>query len=159
MAPLPDHVPKQLSLGSLETEILQILWTLESATVKEIHDCILVDPDRELAYASVSTVLQRLAQKGWVSREKVSEAAAEPRRDRAFQWRPLVSREAAQALQVHDQLQRFLAIGNPDVVAAFADDLDRASVDKLEEITQRLKAAQQARAARQSEAQLDREEP
>ena len=152
MAPLPDHSPKQLSLGSLETEILQILWTLESATVKEIHDRILVDPDRELAYASVSTVLQRLAQKGWVDREKVSDAA--PRRDRAFQWRPLVSREAAQALQAHDQLQRFLAIGNPDVVAAFADDLDRASVDKLEEITRRLKAAQQARTAK-----LDREEP
>ena len=151
MAPLPDPPPKQLSLGSLETEILQILWALESATVKEIHDRILADPDRELAYASVSTVLQRLAQKGWVSREKVSDAAS--RRDRAFQWRPLVSREAAQALQAHDQLQRFLAIGNPDVVAAFADDLDRASVDKLEEITRRLKAAQQARAA-----QLDREE-
>ena len=157
MASLPKHTPKQLSLGSLETEILQILWTLESATVKEIHDRILADPDRELAYASVSTVLQRLAQKGWVICDK--SAAREPSdslpaRRGAFQWRPLVSRDAAQALQAHDRLQRFLAVGNPDVVAAFADNLDRASVDKLEEITQRLKAAQQARAE-----QLDREEP
>ncbi|MBD3880462.1 BlaI/MecI/CopY family transcriptional regulator [Phormidium tenue FACHB-886] len=148
MAPLPDRSPNRLSLGSLETEILQILWTHGSATVKEIHDCILADPDRELAYASVTTVLQRLAQKGWVTRTKRDPAEG---RERAFQWQPLVSREEAQALQAHDQLQRFLAVGNPDVVAAFADDLDRASVEKLEEITRRLKAAQQARAARQAE--------
>jgi predicted transcriptional regulator len=136
MAPLPDHSPKQLSLGPLETEVLEILWTLGSATVKDIHDRILADPDRELAYASVTTVLTRLTQKGWLACD---------RQDRAFRWRPLVSRSEAQALHAHDQLQRFLAVGNPDVVAAFADELDGASVEKLEAIAQRLKAVRQAR--------------
>ena len=136
MAPLPDHTPKQLSLGPLEAEILDIVWELDSATVKEIHDRILSDPDRELAYASVTTVLRRLTQKGWLVCD---------RDDRAFRWRPLVSREEAKVLQAHDQLRRFLAVGNPDVIAAFADDLDRASADKLEAIAQRLKAVRQAR--------------
>jgi predicted transcriptional regulator len=138
MPPLPDRSPKQLSLGPLETEILEILWQLESATVKDIHDRILSDPDRELAYASVTTVLSRLTKKGWLVCD---------RQDRAFRWRPIVSRTEAQALQAHDQLQRFLAIGNPDVVAAFADRLDTASVDQLESIAQRLKAIRQARQA------------
>ncbi|WP_416669731.1 BlaI/MecI/CopY family transcriptional regulator [Egbenema bharatensis] len=136
MAPLPDHTPKQLSLGPLETEILGIIWELGSATVKEIHDRILADPDRELAYASVTTVLRRLEQKGWLTCSKD---------DRAFQWRPLVSCKDAKMLHAHDQLRRFLAVGNPDIIAAFADDLDRASVDKLDAIAQRLKAARQAR--------------
>lgn len=136
MAPLPDHSPKHLSLGPLETEILTLLWEFGSATVKDIHDRILSDPDRELAYASVTTVLRRLADKGWLACD---------RHDRAFRWRPLVSQEEAQVLQAHDQLQRFLAVGNPDVVAAFADQLDRASVDQLDAIAQRLKAARQAR--------------
>jgi predicted transcriptional regulator len=136
MSPLPDHTPKQLSLGPLETEILGIVWELGSATVKEIHDRILADPDRELAYASVTTVLRRLEQKGWLACSK---------HDRAFQWRSLVSREDAKMLHAHDQLRRFLAVGNPDIIAAFADDLDRASVDKLDAIAQRLKAARQAR--------------
>ncbi|HEY9642407.1 MAG TPA: BlaI/MecI/CopY family transcriptional regulator [Coleofasciculaceae cyanobacterium] len=136
MAPLPHHSPKQLSLGPLEAEILAILWVLGSATVKDIHDRILSDPDRELAYASVTTVLHRLEQKGWLTCNK---------QDRAFQWQPLVSQQEAQVLQAHDQLQKFLAVGNPDVIAAFADDLDRASADKLEAIAQRLKAARQAR--------------
>jgi predicted transcriptional regulator len=136
MPPLPDYSPKQLSLGPLETEVLEIIWNLGSASVKEIHDRILSDPDRELAYASVTTVLSRLTQKGWLECD---------RQDRAFRWRPLVSQAEAQSLQAHEQLQRFLAVGNPDVVAAFADQLDGASLEKLEAIAQRLKAIRQAR--------------
>lgn len=133
---LPEPRPRQLSLGPLEREILEILWQLESATVKEIHDRILADPDRELAYASVTTVLNRLTSKGWLACD---------RHGRAFHWRPLVSREEAHMLQAHDQLHRFLAVSNPDVVAAFADDLDVASLEQLDAITQRLKAARQKR--------------
>lgn len=136
MSPLPNYRPKQLSLGSLETEILSILWKLESATVKEILDHILSDPNRELAQASVTTVLNRLAQKGWVACNK---------QERAFQWRPLMSREEAKVLQAHAQLKQFLAVSNPDVVAAFADSLDAASVEQIEAIAERIKAARQAR--------------
>ncbi|MBE9179206.1 BlaI/MecI/CopY family transcriptional regulator [Oculatella sp. LEGE 06141] len=136
MSPLPDHRPKHLSLGPLEAEILSIIWELKSATAKDIHDRILADPNRELAYPSVMTVLRRLTDKGWLTCD---------RQDRAFVWHPLVSRAEAKILKAHNQLQQFLAVGNPDVVAAFADSLDGASVDQLEAIAQRLKAARKAR--------------
>lgn len=136
MSPLPDHRPQQLSLGPLEAEILSILWQQPSATVKEIHDCILADPDRELAQASVTTVLNRLEKKGWVACD---------RREKAFQWRALISRAQAQALQAHAQLEQFLAVSSPDIVAAFADSLDAASLDKLEAIAKRIQAARRAR--------------
>ena len=139
MAPLPDHRPKQLSLGPLETEILKIVWELGCATVKDVHEQILADPDRELAYTSVTTVLRRLTQKGWLSCEK---------QGRAFSWKPLVSRQEAQVLEAHNQLNRFLAVGNPDVVAAFADSLDAASLEQIEAIALRL---QSARSSRQEE--------
>jgi predicted transcriptional regulator len=136
MTPLPNHRPKQLSLGPLETEILNIVWELGSATVKDVHERILTDPDRELAYTSVTTVLRRLTQKGWLNCEK---------QGRAFCWKPLVSRQEGQVLKAHDQLNQFLAVGNPDVVAAFADSLDAASIDQMEAIALRLQAARQAR--------------
>lgn len=136
MSPLPHHRPKHLSLGPLEREILEIIWALGCATVKDVHEQILADPDRELAYASVTTVLRRLTQKGWLSCDK---------RQRTFLWRPLVSRQEAQVLAAHDQLNRFLAVGNPDVVAAFADSLDAASVEQISAIAQRLQAARQRR--------------
>ncbi|OZH54270.1 CopY family transcriptional regulator, partial [Hydrocoleum sp. CS-953] len=50
MSPLPNYRPQQMSLGPLETEILNIVWDLGCATVKQVHELILADPDRELAY-------------------------------------------------------------------------------------------------------------
>src|ERR687885_859507 len=145
MAPLPDYRPKQLSLGPLETEILKIVWELGCATVKDVHERILADPDRELAYTSVTTVLRRLTHKGWLSCDRPLDSAKGNRQERAFRWKPLLSSEEAQLLQAHDQLNRFLAVGNPDVVAAFADSLDAASLDQIEAIALRLQAARQAR--------------
>ena len=139
MAPLPDYSPKQLTLGPLEAEILELLWQVGSATVRDLHEQILADPDRELAYASVTTVLNRLAQKGWVVREK------DQKDQKAFRWRSRVSRQDAKILQAHDQLQQFLAVSNPDIVAAFADSLDAASLKQLDAIAQRIQAARRAR--------------
>lgn len=136
MAPLPNYRPKQLSMGPLEAEILNIVWELGSATVKDVHDRILADPNRELAYTSVTTVLRRLTEKGWLACDK---------QERSFSWRPKVTRSEAEVIKAHEQLHRFLAVGNPDVVAAFADSLDSASLEQLEAIAQRIQAARQAR--------------
>lgn len=136
MNPLPSHRPKRLSLGPLEKEILSIVWELGCATVKNVHEQILADPERELAYTSVTTVLRRLTQKGWLTYEK---------QGRAFSWKPLISRQEAQVLQAHEQLNRFLAVSNPDVVAAFADSLDTTSLEQIEAIAQRIQAARKAR--------------
>lgn len=136
MAPLPNYRPKQLSLGPLESEILNIIWKLGCVSVKDVHESILADPDRELAYASVTTVLHRLTKKGWLECDKEG---------RAFYWRPTVTKQQAQAIEAHDQLHKFLAVGNPEVVAAFADNLDAASVEQLRAIAQKIDAVRQAR--------------
>ncbi|MEM6610879.1 MAG: BlaI/MecI/CopY family transcriptional regulator [Cyanobacteria bacterium P01_C01_bin.72] len=129
MASLPRHRPKKLSLGPLEAEILNIIWDLKVATVKNVHDTILQDPERELAYTSVTTVLQRLTHKGWLKCSK---------KGKAFTWQALISREQTQVLRSYEQLNGFLAVSNPDVVAAFADSLDTASLEQIEAIASRL---------------------
>jgi predicted transcriptional regulator len=136
MTSLPDYRPKKLSVGPLEQEILNIIWELNGATAKQIHQYILTDPDRELSYPTVTTVLQRLTQKGWLACDKS---------DRAFVWKPLISQEEAQLLQAHERLNQFLAVTNPDMVAAFADNLDQGSLNQLEAIAQRIQAIRQAR--------------
>ena len=125
-----------MSLGPLEQEILQILWQLGKATVKDIHERILANPDRELAYSSVTTVLNRLTNKGWLLCQ---------REGKAFSWVPRVSAEQARAIQSYEQLQQFLAVSNPEVVTAFADSLDTASLDQLEAIAARLKSLRHQR--------------
>lgn len=125
---------RSLSLGWLETEIMELVWDLGSPTTRELHERILADPDRELAYASVTTVLQRLTQKGWLRCD---------RSERSFRWQATLSKEAAAARRAYDHLQKFLALGNPDVVMTFADQLDAASVDQLTRIAERLRAQRQ----------------
>ncbi|BDA68126.1 Transcriptional repressor, CopY family [Rivularia sp. IAM M-261] len=136
MAPLPDYRPKQLSVGPLEAEILNIVWELGSVTVKDVHDRILADPNRELAYTSVTTVLRRLTDKGWLKCDKCG---------RAFFWRPLLTKQQAEVIKAHEQLQRFLAIGNPDIIAAFADSLDEAASTQIQAIAKRIQDARLAR--------------
>jgi predicted transcriptional regulator len=136
MAYLPRYRPKKLSLGPLETEILEIVWQLKIVTVKDVHDLILADPNRELAYTSVTTVLRRLTDKGWLKCTK---------QRRAFCWQPLISREQALALKSYDKLNQFLAVSNPDVVASFADSLDTASLEQIEKIAFRLNTIRRQR--------------
>jgi predicted transcriptional regulator len=136
MSPLPNYRPKNLSLGPLETEILNIVWDLGSATVKDVHKRILADPDRELAYTSVTTILNRLTQKGWLVCQK---------EERAFSWEPMISREQAQAIKSYEKLNQFLAISNPDLVASFADSLDTASLEQIQAIASRLEAIRSQR--------------
>ena len=139
MPPLPQR-PHKLSLGSLEQEVLEIIWLVGETTAKEIHEHILSDPDRELAYASVSTVLKRLVQKGWLERHK---------QGRGFVWRALLSQRETQILRAHNHLQQLLQVGSPDIVAAFADELDRTSAEKFDAMAQRLRSARQQRKAQQ----------
>ncbi len=136
MTSWPTDRPKQLSLGPLEREVLEIVWDLGNATVREIHSRLLQNPDRELAYTSVTTVLKRLTQKGWLLCD---------RKDKTFTWRGKVTRPQAQAIFAYEQLNQFLAVGSPDIVAAFADQLDQSSADRLDAIAQRLKQARQDR--------------
>lgn len=60
-------------------------------------------------------------------------------------WTARVTESQAKAVKSYEQLQQFLAVSNPDVVAAFADSLDTASIDQLTAIAERLKAARQQR--------------
>jgi predicted transcriptional regulator len=89
---LPDHRPQKLSLGTVETKILNIIWDVGAAIARDIHQKILVTPDRELANASVMTVLNRLAKKGWICSEK---------KEKILHWRSLISQFEFQTLLVY----------------------------------------------------------
>ncbi len=136
MAPFPPYQPKNLSLGPLESEVVEILWQLGPTSATAVHQHILNDIDRELSYSSVSTVLKRLVKKGWVGCD---------RENRVHIWRSRISQQQAEILKAHEQLHRFLAVGSPEIVAAFADTLDDNSLAQMDAIAQKIKDARQAR--------------
>ncbi|MDM4722445.1 BlaI/MecI/CopY family transcriptional regulator [Micromonospora sp. WMMA1363] len=84
-------------LGDLERAVMDVLWdavpaTSGGVTVREVADAL---RSRELAYTTVMTVLDRLAGKGMVQRE---------REGRAWRYRAAATREAHIAQLMLDAL-------------------------------------------------------
>lgn len=55
-------------LGGTEMEVLQHVWTLRSATARQVYDRIRAN--RSIAYTTVMTVMKNLAGKGYLSYEQ-----------------------------------------------------------------------------------------
>ena len=80
-------------LGDLERAVMDVLWDRGApATVREV--CVALD-GRDLAYTTVMTVLDRLAKKGFVARERAG---------RAWRYTPVASRDAYVAKLMLDAL-------------------------------------------------------
>jgi predicted transcriptional regulator len=54
--------------GSLESQIMPIMWREGQATVKQVHGAIV--GWRDLAYTTIMTTMERLTEKGVLTRQK-----------------------------------------------------------------------------------------
>lgn len=83
------------TLTACEAEAMNVLWTLQTATVQDVLDAI----PRELAYTTVMTTMKILEDKGYIQREG--------KRGRAFVYRPLVTCESASRNTLSQMADRF----------------------------------------------------
>lgn len=83
------------ALTPLELEVMKVLWETGPATVQAVHAGM--QEARPLAFNTVQTVLGILHRKGKVRRTL---------RDRAYVYRPAVSREAAAGHALRDLIDR-----------------------------------------------------
>ena len=107
-----------MASGDLEREVMAQLWQAgEPLTVRQVHERL--SAERDLAYTTVMTVLDRLAKKGVVTQERT---------DRAYRYVPAQSREEMTAALMLDALS-----AAPDGVrdAALAHFVGRLSPDAL----------------------------
>ena len=94
-----------MALGDLEREVMTRLWEAgEPLTVRQVHERL--SRDRDLAYTTVMTVLDRLAKKGVVDQQRA---------DRAYRYAPAQTREQMTAGLMLDALR-----DSPDRDAALA---------------------------------------
>ena len=83
-----------MALGDLEREVMTQLWAAgEPLTVRQVHERL--SRDRDLAYTTVMTVLDRLAKKSVVVQEKDG---------RAYRYAPAQTREEMTASVMLDAL-------------------------------------------------------
>lgn len=98
------------TLGELEQRVMDVLWAAtQPMSVREVLDVLL--EEKKLAYTTVMTVLDRLAKKGIVSRERQGRQwIYTPARDRASliadQVEVLLGKDAESRREVLEELAR-----------------------------------------------------
>ncbi|WP_370614891.1 BlaI/MecI/CopY family transcriptional regulator [Mumia sp. Pv 4-285] len=116
-------------LGELEREVMELLWeSPEPLTGREVLD--LLSPRRDLAYTTVTTILDRLSRKDVVVRE---------RHGRAFTYTPSVGRDELTVTLLHE----VLASAGDDRTAAlvhFAETASDADARALRDALARIEA-------------------
>ena len=95
-----------LDIAPLELDCLSVLWPMGEGTVKEIHRQLAATKPR--AYTTVLTIMDRLEQKGIVTRRKVG---------RAFRYHANLSAEEARLKAVEKIVEGFFD-GSPGALAA-----------------------------------------
>lgn len=56
-------------LGPLEQDVMNCMWELKTASVRDIHDCL--KDKKDIAYTTVMTIMSRLTEKGYLKRGMV----------------------------------------------------------------------------------------
>ena len=105
-----------------ELEILQVLWDKENATVREVHEILLLSKDA--GYTTTLKLLQIMHEKGLVSRDDSSKTHI---------YQPAVSREKTQKHFVGKMINNLFS-GSPAQLVMQALGNHKASRDELEEI-------------------------
>jgi len=95
-----------LDLAPLELDCLSVLWPMGEGTVRDIHRALAASHPR--AYTTVMTIMDRLEQKGIVTRTRVG---------RAYHYRARLSAEEARLKAVEKIVQGFFD-GSPAALAA-----------------------------------------
>lgn len=127
---MPRKKISEPALTPLELEIMNVLWETGPANVQTVQSAL---RSREFAYTTVQTMLNVLHRKGKVKRQL---------KDRAYIYRPVLSRQKAVTQAVGDMLERFFG-GSADSLVLSLVESRRLTPEKLARIQQLVERSQE----------------
>jgi BlaI family penicillinase repressor len=108
-------------LAKREEQIMQVLWRLEKAFVKEIIAGL---PSPKPHYNSVATIVRILEEKGFLDHESFGNT---------FRYFPLISKETYQRQTLGDIVKQYFNNSYPSMLAFYAKE-EKISKAELKEI-------------------------
>jgi BlaI family penicillinase repressor len=120
-------------LTPLELEIMKVLWGSGPSTVQTVQQRL--TPGRALAYTTVQTMLNVLHRKGKVKRRM---------KDRAYLYRPNVSRSHAVRQTMGDIIDRFFE-GSAESLVLSLVETRQLSPERLAELSRLIDQSKEAR--------------
>lgn len=119
-----------LKLTKFEIEIMEALWELGSASVREVQEHL--PPKKRPAYTTVQTIIYRLEEKGALRRVK--------KIGNAHIFEPLVTRQAAHQRLINELLEFFGGSARP--LMAHLAETGRLSLEDIREMESLLAASE-----------------
>lgn len=121
-----------IKLTKFEIEIMEALWQLGSASIREIHEAL--PAKQRPAYTTVQTMVRRLEEKGAVEQVK--------KIGNALIFAPTITQQAAHRRLIDELLAIFG--GSPRPLMAHLAETGKLSLSDIREIEQMLLAAEEA---------------
>jgi predicted transcriptional regulator len=121
-------------LGDLEAEIMECMWQKGTASVRDVHECLLAR--RDIAYTTVMTVMTRLAEKGHLERHQ---------QGRAYIYAPKETRDAFCTEVVRKMMSGLFGRVDKPVLTHFVDSLTAEDASRLDALAEIIEQKRQER--------------
>jgi predicted transcriptional regulator len=119
----PDVVADVPELHELEAAVMDQMWRVDRATVREVLDALNDAGSRARAYTTVMTIMRRLDTKGLLRRE---------RQDRTDVYTAVMSREDYTQARARKQVEALVDEFGDVALANFARQVERLEPGRLE---------------------------
>ncbi|MDD5434415.1 MAG: BlaI/MecI/CopY family transcriptional regulator [Nitrospira sp.] len=111
-------------LGDIEKVVMDVIWNKNEATGREIFEE--VGRDKQLAFTTVLTVMDRLLKKGLIKRVK---------HDRLFVYTATMSRDDFVRQVSHEVLEGIFEISSGSAASSFVEILYKTNPEEIESLT------------------------
>jgi predicted transcriptional regulator len=120
-------------LGELELHVMEVVWNRQRVTVRDVLEALVAT--RPLAYTTVMTVMNRLAEKGLLVADKEG---------KAYHYHPAFTREELEAQAVGRVVQSLLVdFGSELAMSQFVAKLSAVDPDQLARLAEMAQKAQE----------------
>src|SRR3989344_2965726 len=110
---------KVKALSGLELEVINIVWEIQACSVRDVLTQI--TKDKELAYTTIATILQRLHEKGLVTRNT---------KDFVVHYTPKISKTRYSKTVVGSFFTNFFQSFGDVAIASFAESVEELPQEK-----------------------------
>lgn len=114
--------PKLPGVSPAEMEVLRLLWQLEKATVFDVHARL--PAERDIAPATVQTLLRRLEAKGYVAHHK---------KGKAYVFTPVAKKEDVIKRSIGDFVEQLFG-GDPIPLVHYLAEHGAISLDDIDHL-------------------------
>jgi predicted transcriptional regulator len=132
--PVESDATQSLALGPLELSVMEVVWQTGTCNVRDVVQQL----DRELAYTTVMTTMDRLYKKGLLDRTKC---------DRAFLYSSRITKDAWERQRTDDLLAGFLAGTQPSrelLLSCLVDAVGEHDPDLLDQLEEKIQSKRRA---------------